>query len=76
MREGDWKILANDALDRFELYDLKSDPKETKDLSTAETERFEAMKKRFLAFNASVEAEGPDWWKRLTPSGALPPKKK
>jgi arylsulfatase A len=75
MRDGDWKILADEAFNRFELYDLKNDPRESRDLSAAEPERFEAIKKRFLAFNASVEAEGPDWWKRLTPSGAMPKKK-
>jgi hypothetical protein len=75
LREGDWKILATEGLDRFEIYDLKRDPRESKDLSAAEPERFEALKKRLLEFNAGVEAEGPDWWKRLTPSGALPRKK-
>ena len=76
LRDGDWKILADEALTSFELYDLKSDPKESRDLSKAEPERFEAMKKRLLAFNANVEAEGPDWWKRLSASGGMPPKRK
>jgi hypothetical protein len=76
LRDGDWKILADDALESFELYDLRSDPKESRDLSKSDPERFEAMKKRLLAFNANVEAEGPDWWKRLSVSGGMPPKKK
>jgi arylsulfatase A len=75
LREGDWKILSDEKLTRFELYDLASDPTESKDRSASDPDVFERMKARLAAFNAGVEAEGPDWWKRLTPSGALPPKK-
>lgn len=75
LREGDWKILANEKRDRFELYELGTDPMEAKDRSTADPAVFDRLKARLLAFNAEVEAEGPDWWKRLSASGALPPKK-
>ena len=33
MRIGDWKILADAALTEFEVYDLRTDPKESKDLA-------------------------------------------
>ena len=69
MRVGDWKILADETLSEFELYDLKADPKEATDLKEKEAARFETMKKQLAAHNAEVEAEGPDWWKRLSPSG-------
>lgn len=39
----------------FELYDLEADPHETKDLSAAQPELFERMKKQLLAFNESVD---------------------
>lgn len=74
MRQGDWKILASESLDRFEIYNLKEDPKETRELSTVEADRFAALKKEFLALHAAIEAEGPDWWKRLSNNGAMPKK--
>jgi len=75
MRDGDWKILANLELTEFELYNLQTDPKEENDLQTKETERFNALKAKLIAHNSAVEAEGPDWWKRLSPNGGADPKK-
>lgn len=69
MRKEDWKLLASEDLKRFELYNLRDDPKETTDLSGRERDRFDQMRKELLALNAQVEAEGPDWWKHLSPSG-------
>jgi arylsulfatase A-like enzyme len=69
MRVGDWKLLADATLTQYELYNLRSDPAESKELSKEETARFTEMRERFLAHNAAVEAEGPDWWKRLNASG-------
>ena len=69
LRDGDYKILAARDLSHLEMYNLKSDPNETSDLRTVEPERFEAMKKRLAALNAEVEAEGPDWWRRLDANG-------
>jgi arylsulfatase A len=74
MRIGDWKIIASQDLVKFELYNLKDDPKETTDLREREKERFEAMKKQLADLNAAIEKEGPDWWKRLSPSGGGPRK--
>jgi arylsulfatase A len=76
MRVGDWKILADASLNRFELYDLASDPTETTDLQASQPERFAALRDQLLAHNAAVEAEGPDWWKRLNPSGGKAKKPK
>ncbi|MCA1686507.1 MAG: sulfatase-like hydrolase/transferase [Planctomycetia bacterium] len=75
LRSGDWKILASRDLDRFELYNIKNDPKETTDLREQEPERFATLRRELTAHNARVEAEGPDWWKRLNPNGGGPPKK-
>jgi arylsulfatase A len=75
LRDGDWKVLANQAFTHFELYNVQSDPKETTDLKDRETERFEKMKKALIAHNAAVEKEGPDWWKRYSADGARPLKK-
>jgi arylsulfatase A len=75
MRKGDWKLLASQDLQKFELYNLKDDPKETTDLRQKEPERFETMRKELTALNAQIEAEGLDWWKRLSPNGGGPLKK-
>ena len=69
MRVEDWKILANAELTEFELFNLKTDPKEATDLKSAEPQRFAALREQLLKHNAAVDAEGPDWWKTLSPNG-------
>ena len=75
MRVDDWKILANAELTEFELYNLEDDPKETTDLKDKESQRFHELKARLIEHNAKIDAEGPDWWKRLSPNGGTDPKK-
>lgn len=70
LRSGDWKILANDDLTEFELYNLARDEKETTDLVSREPEQFATMKTLLLKHHSAVEAEGPDWWKTLNKNGA------
>ncbi|MEQ1752043.1 MAG: sulfatase-like hydrolase/transferase [Prosthecobacter sp.] len=72
MRVDDWKILADETLSEFELYNLKDDVKETTDLKDTDVERFGALKAQLIKHNASIDAEGPDWWKRLSPNGGKP----
>ena len=69
MRVDDWKILANAELTEFELFNLKTDPKEATDLKSAEPQRFAALREQLLKHNAAVDADGPDWWKTLSPNG-------
>jgi len=50
---GDYKLVRNLAPTgdgRWRLYDLRNDPGETKDLSAAESERFEAMMADYRAY--------------------------
>jgi arylsulfatase A len=76
LRDGDWKILAAQDFSKVELYNLKADPKEATELSAKEPERLAALTKRLKELNAEIEKEGPDWWKRLSPNGGGPVKKK
>jgi arylsulfatase A len=69
MRVDDWKILANAELTEFELYNLATDVKETTDIKDKEPQRFAAMRDQLVKHNAAIDAEGPDWWKRLSPNG-------
>jgi arylsulfatase A len=72
MRVGDWKILANAELTEFELYNLATDERETTDLKDTEPQRFAAMREQLSSHNAAVDAEGPDWPRRLQASGGRP----
>jgi arylsulfatase A len=72
MRVDDWKFLANETLTEFEFYNLKEDEKETTDLKNKEPAMFAILKARLIQHNASIDAEGPDWWQRLSPNGGKP----
>ncbi|MED5287478.1 MAG: sulfatase-like hydrolase/transferase, partial [Planctomycetota bacterium] len=63
LRIGDWKMVASEDLDSFELYNIHEDPLETKDLSDDHPQKFEELKQRLIEHDASVLEEGPDWWK-------------
>ncbi len=69
MRVDDWKLLSNDALTEFELYDLKEDEKETTDLKEREPARFATLREQLIRHTRAIEAEGPDWWRTLHPNG-------
>ena len=62
-REGDWKIVVDESLEKPELYDLATDRNEAKNLAAQEADRLAAMMARLRAHTAEVEAEGPDWWR-------------
>jgi arylsulfatase A len=63
LRIGDWKIVADEDLSRFELYNLAADPHETTDLAGRKPEKLAELKQALVAMDAEVKAEGPDWWK-------------
>ena len=69
MRVGDWKILTDAELTEFELYNLRNDEQETIDLKDEKPQRFAELRDQLIEQNAAIEAEGPDWWKSLTPNG-------
>lgn len=69
-REGDWKIVVDESLEKPELYNLAADRNETTDLATQESERLRGMMARLRLYKAEVEAEGPDWW-RTEPMNGL-----
>jgi arylsulfatase A len=62
-REGDWKIVVDESLEKPELYDLATDRNEATNLAAREPDRLAAMMARLRAYTAEVEAEGPDWWR-------------
>jgi arylsulfatase A-like enzyme len=64
LRDGDWKLIGDSKRTKFELYNLRIDPRETTDLSVHEPEVFQSMKKTLIAYDREVIAEGPKWWQR------------
>ncbi|MDT8391422.1 MAG: sulfatase-like hydrolase/transferase [Lentisphaeria bacterium] len=71
LREGDWKILADPLRERFELHNLAKDSRETADVSNHYPEIFEEMKRKLIAYDDEVLAEGPKWWKDETRPGTM-----
>ncbi len=67
LRIGDWKILGSDELTKFELYNLKDDPHEQKELSATHPQQFAEMNAALIAQDEEVLDEGPDWWQDEEP---------
>jgi arylsulfatase A-like enzyme len=52
-----YKLVSDNlAHGKFELYDLETDPKESRDISAEQPAVAQRLKQRFLAWNATVEA--------------------
>lgn len=58
LRDGRWKLLANAALDQFQLYDLAADIGERQDLAGGQPDRVKVMAAALRALHAEVAAEG------------------
>src|SRR5262249_32766561 len=58
LRDGPWKLLADAALERFELYDLSDDTGEKKDLAGKEPARVRQRAAEMKRLHAEVLAEG------------------
>ncbi|MFM8617457.1 MAG: sulfatase-like hydrolase/transferase [Opitutaceae bacterium] len=69
MRIGDWKILADEGLTQFELYNLRRDRAEKTELSAQEPAKLAEMTAALRKLNAEIEAEGPDWWRTYNQGG-------
>ena len=64
MRIGNWKIIADKDLQKFQLYQIKTDWKEVHDLAEKHPDKLAELKAIFLEVWAGVETEGPsEWWK-------------
>lgn len=61
VREGDWKLLADEPMDHIELYNLKDDPAEKNDLASAQPQRVEKLLAKLKEVRREVEKERPTW---------------
>jgi arylsulfatase A len=63
LRIGDWKIVSNDLLTKFQLFEIQKDWKEESDLAATMPEKTEEMKKTLFEVWKKIEEEGPkEWW--------------
>ena len=58
MREGPWKLLANAALDKFELYNFVDDAGESKNLAEKRPERVGRMATEMKRLHQEIKADG------------------
>ncbi|MDF1862265.1 MAG: sulfatase-like hydrolase/transferase [Verrucomicrobiales bacterium] len=63
MRIDGWKIVADETLTKFQLYQIEEDWKEEHDLASEKPEKLAEMKPKFFEVWKGIEAEGPrEWW--------------
>jgi arylsulfatase A-like enzyme len=63
LREGAWKIVANDTLSTFMLFNLEQDLMEENDLAKDMPDKLAEMKILLLDTWLKISAEGPNhWW--------------
>ena len=61
LRDGDWKLLADAGLSKFELYNLKTDLSETRNLAASEPAKLDELAAKMRRLHAEIKAEGPTW---------------
>ncbi len=61
LRTGDMEIIKSAKLSSFELYNLRADLGETRDLASQEPQRLRAMSQRLTELYTQVIAEGRSW---------------
>ena len=64
MRIGDWKIVADEPLTKFQLFNIAQDEREQKDMAGEQADKLSEMKDALKKLNTEIEAEGPDWWRK------------
>lgn len=64
LRMGDWKLVGDETLTKFQLFEIQKDWQEKHDLAASMPEKTEAMKERLFDVWKRIESEGPShWWK-------------
>ena len=64
IRIGDWKLIGNDLMTEFELYNIEADWQEENDLASQMPEKTEELTRELFKVWGSIEDEGPkEWWR-------------
>ena len=65
IRAGDWKLIQYYEDNRLELFNLKTDPAETKNLAASQSSKTKALRKKLDAWRKETDAKAPtknpDW---------------
>jgi arylsulfatase A-like enzyme len=59
LRAGDWKLLAFAGFAKYELYNLKNDPGEQRDLAAGEPRRVQAMAGEMQRLHREINSQAP-----------------
>jgi len=63
LRDGDWKVVCDDTMTKFMLFNVQKDSQEKNDLAKSMPEKLEEMKALILKTWKDVSEEGPnEWW--------------
>lgn len=63
LRIGEWKLVGDETLTKFQLYHIQEDWKEENDLAAKQPERTQAMKQQLFEVWNAIQEEGPNqWW--------------
>jgi arylsulfatase A len=63
VRVGDWKIVADETMTKFLLFNVQKDWQEKNDLSKENPEKFKEMKTLMMKTWKDISEEGPnEWW--------------
>jgi uncharacterized sulfatase len=65
IRAGDWKLIHYYEDNRMELFNLKTDPAETKNLAATQSAKAKALREKLDAWRKETDAKAPirnpDW---------------
>jgi arylsulfatase A-like enzyme len=65
IRAGDWKLIHYYEDNRMELFNLKNDPAETKNLAATQPAKAKALREKLDAWRKETDAKAPtknpDW---------------
>ncbi len=63
LRIDQWKIVGNETMEEFQLFEIDKDPREENDLARAMPDKLDEMKQTLFQVWADIEEEGPkQWW--------------
>lgn len=63
LRIDQWKIVGNETMEEFQLFEIDKDPREENDLAEAMPDKLDEMKQTLFQVWADIEEEGPkQWW--------------
>jgi arylsulfatase A-like enzyme len=61
VQKGDVDLIKKHNLIGFELYNLKDDPSQSRDLASSEPERLQILAKQLIEKYTEIRSEGKRW---------------